>query len=93
MYVEKLIEKLGLAQALTQKTTRHRDAQEAFTHLLRGKGREIGFGGVTEIGRWRNKGLMLVAPLPAEIRISRRTSRHSPQRPPMRKEQGPFSVS
>ena len=37
----------------------------AFTHLLRGKGREIGFGGVTEIGRWRDKGLVLVAPLPA----------------------------
>lgn len=66
-YVEKLIEKLGLTEALARKTTRLRDAQESFTHLLNGKGREIGFGGVTEIGRWRDRGLVLVAPLPPEI--------------------------
>jgi molybdate transport system substrate-binding protein len=66
-YVEKLIAKLGLADALAHKTTRLRDAQESFTHLLQGKGPEIGFGGVTEIGRWRDRGLMLVAPLPADI--------------------------
>lgn len=66
-YVAKLIEKLGLAEALASRTTRLRDAQASFTHLLQGQGREIGFGGVTEIGRWRDRGLTLVAPLPADI--------------------------
>ena len=67
MYVEKLIEKLGLAEALAAKTTRYHDAQGAFTHMLEGRGDEIGFGGLTEIVRWRDKGLVLVGPLPADI--------------------------
>jgi molybdate transport system substrate-binding protein len=67
LYVERLMEKLGLAEAIKAKTVRHHDAQEQFTHLLNGKGREIGFGGLTEIVRWRDKGLRLVGPLPADI--------------------------
>lgn len=67
VYVEGLMEKLGLAEALKAKTVRHHDAQQSFTHLLNGKGREIGFGGTTEIVRWRDKGLRLVGPLPADI--------------------------
>jgi molybdate transport system substrate-binding protein len=67
MYIEKLIEKLGLVEALAAKTTRHHDAQGAFTHLLQDHGREIGFGGLTEIVRWRDKGLLLVGPLPSDI--------------------------
>jgi molybdate transport system substrate-binding protein len=67
VYVEQLMEKLGLAEQIKAKTVRHRDAQESFTHLLNGKGREIGFGGLTEIVRWRDKGLRLVGPLPADI--------------------------
>ena len=67
LYVERLMEKLGLAEEIKGKTVRHRDAQEQFTHLLNGTGREIGFGGLTEIVRWRDKGLRLVGPLPADI--------------------------
>ena len=67
IYVERLMEKLGLAEALEAKTVRHHDALQSFTHLLNGKGREIGFGGMTEIVRWRDKGLRLVGPLPADI--------------------------
>jgi molybdate transport system substrate-binding protein len=67
VYVEGLMEKLGLAQALRAKTVRHHDALQLFTHLLAGKGREIGFGGLTEIARWRDQGLKLVGPLPADI--------------------------
>jgi len=67
VYVESLMKKLGLAEALEAKTVRHRDALESFTHLLKGEGREIGFGGMTEIVRWRDKGLRLVGPLPADI--------------------------
>lgn len=67
LYVERLMEKLGLAEQIKGKTLRHRDAQEQFTHILNGKGREIGFGGLTEIVRWRDRGLRLVGPLPADI--------------------------
>ena len=67
VYVESLMKKLGLTEALQAKTVRHHDALESFTHLLRGKGREIGFGGMTEIVRWRDKGLRLVGPLPADL--------------------------
>ena len=67
MYVERLMEKLGLAEPLKAKTVRHHDVLESFTHLLAGKGREIGFGGMTEIVRWRDKGVRLVGPLPADI--------------------------
>jgi molybdate transport system substrate-binding protein len=67
VYVEKLMEKLGLTETLKAKTIRHHDAQQSFTHLLNGKGREIGFGGTTEIVRWRAKGLRLVGPLPADV--------------------------
>lgn len=67
VYVEALMGKLGLAQALQEKTVRHHDAQQLFSHLLAGRGREIGFGGLTEIARWRDRGLKLVGPLPADI--------------------------
>jgi molybdate transport system substrate-binding protein len=67
LYVERLMEKLGLAESIKAKTVRHPDAQEQFTHILNGKGREIGFGGLTEIARWSDKGLKLVGPLPADI--------------------------
>jgi molybdate transport system substrate-binding protein len=67
LYVERLMEKLGISEQIKAKTLRHRDAQEQFTHILNGKGREIGFGGLTEIVRWRDKGLRLVGPLPPDI--------------------------
>jgi molybdate transport system substrate-binding protein len=61
------MEKLGLADSIKDRTVRHRDAQVQFTYLLAGKGREIGFGGLTEIVRWRDKGLRLAGPLPPDI--------------------------
>ena len=67
IYVAQLLERLGIAAAIRTKTTSYLNAQETFTHLLNGKGRDIGFGGVTEIKRWHDKGLRLVAPLPADI--------------------------
>jgi molybdate transport system substrate-binding protein len=36
-------------------------------HLLKGKGREVGFGPITEILQFRDKGLRYVGPLPAEV--------------------------
>lgn len=67
LYVERLMVKLGLADDIKARTLRHNDAVASFGHLLQGKGREIGFGGMTEIVRWRDKGLKLVGPLPPDI--------------------------
>jgi molybdate transport system substrate-binding protein len=36
-------------------------------HLVKGSAREIGFGAVTEILLFRDKGLKLVGPLPPEV--------------------------
>ena len=46
---------------------RYPDAGAVMEHLLKGKGREIGFGPITEILLYKDKGLRLVGPLPAEI--------------------------
>lgn len=67
VYVALLLERLGVAATIKAKTTSFLNAQETFTHLLNGKGRDIGFGGITEIKRWHDKGLRLVAPLPADL--------------------------
>jgi len=67
VYVAQLLERLGVAATIKSKTVSFPDAQETFTHLLNGKGRDFGFGGITEIKRWHDKGLRLVAPLPADI--------------------------
>lgn len=67
IYVAQLLERLGLAAAVRTKTTSYHDAQGAFTRLANGTGTEIGFGGITEIQRWANRGLKLVGPLPPDI--------------------------
>jgi molybdate transport system substrate-binding protein len=36
-------------------------------HLMEGNAREFGFGGITDILLYRERGLWLVGPLPAEI--------------------------
>jgi len=67
IYVAQLLERLGLSAEVRTKTITYHDAVGAFTHLLNGKGREIGFGGIPEIRRWSDRGLHYVGPLPAEI--------------------------
>ena len=67
LYIARMLEKLGLAEQIKGKTKIFRDAQETFTHMLNSTEREIGFGGLTEIVRWRDKGLRLAGPLPADL--------------------------
>jgi prepilin-type N-terminal cleavage/methylation domain-containing protein len=40
---------------------------EVMEHVLKGKGREVGFGAITEILLYKEKGLRFVGPLPPEI--------------------------
>ena len=67
IYVAQLLERLGISAAIKAKTLTYHDAQGAFTRLASGSGREIGFGGITEIRRWSDRGLKLVGPLPPDI--------------------------
>ncbi len=67
IYLEKLFERLGLADALKAKTTRYPDGAAVIEHVIRGKGNEIGFGAITEIRQYEAKGARLVGPLPADV--------------------------
>jgi molybdate transport system substrate-binding protein len=66
LFVEGLLERLGLAGQVQEKTTRYAGS-EMLEHVIKGKGNELAFSPVTEILLYRSKGLQLVGPLPAEI--------------------------
>lgn len=67
IYLENLLKKMGIYDQVEKKTTRYDDAAAVMEHVLKGKGREIGFAPVTEILLHRDRGLRLVGPLPAEV--------------------------
>jgi molybdate transport system substrate-binding protein len=67
LYLEKLFERLGIAEQIKAKTTRYPNGERVMEHLIHGKGNEIGFGAITEIKLFEPKGLKLVGPLPAEV--------------------------
>jgi molybdate transport system substrate-binding protein len=67
IYLENLLKKMGVYEQILSKTTRYPDAGAVMEHVLKGKGKEIGFGPVTEILLHRDKGLKLVGPLPADV--------------------------
>jgi molybdate transport system substrate-binding protein len=67
IYLENLLKKMGVYDQVEKKTTRYDDAAAVMEHVLKGKGREIGFAPITEILLHRDRGLRLVGPLPAEV--------------------------
>jgi len=67
IYLENLFKKMDVYDQIQSKTTRYPDAGAVMEHVLKGKGKEIGFGPVTEILLHKDKGLKLVGPLPADI--------------------------
>ena len=67
MYLENLLKKMGVYEQVEKKTTRYDDAAAVMEHVLKGKGKEIGFAPITEILLHRDRGLRLVGPLPAEV--------------------------
>jgi molybdate transport system substrate-binding protein len=66
LFVEALLQRLGLAEQTQAKTTRYAGS-EMLEHVINGKGNELAFSPVTEILLYRGKGLQFVGPLPAEI--------------------------
>lgn len=67
IYLDKLFASLGVSDALKPKTTRYPTGAAVMEHVIRGKGKEIGFGAMTEIRMYEPKGLRLVGPLPAAV--------------------------
>jgi molybdate transport system substrate-binding protein len=67
IYFENLLKKMGIYEQVESRTTRYADAAAVMDHVLKGKGREIGFAPITEILLHREKGLRLVGPLPPEV--------------------------
>ncbi len=67
LYLEKLFEKMAIAEQLKAKTTRYANGAQVLEHVIKGKGDEIGFGAITEIRLFEPKGLKFVGPLPAEV--------------------------
>ena len=67
VYIDGMLKKLGVYQEIEAKITRYDDGVAVMHHLMQGKGREFGFGGITDILLYRDKGLQLVGPLPEEI--------------------------
>ena len=66
LYVEALLQWLGLAEQIQAKTKRY-TGTDMIEPLINGKGREIGFMPVAQILIWRGRGLQLVGPLPDDI--------------------------
>jgi molybdate transport system substrate-binding protein len=67
LYLEGLLRKMDIYAQVEGKTTRYPDGAAVMEHVIKGKGREIGFGAMTEILLYQNKGLTLVGPVPAEV--------------------------
>lgn len=67
IYIERMFQKLGIADDLKARTKRYPDANAVMQHLIKGAGKEIGFAPITEILLYKDKGLKLVGPLPADV--------------------------
>ncbi len=68
IFVEKLIERLGIANLANAKTTRFPDAESVMNHIAGSQTeREIGFGQITAIVLHAQKSIKLVGPLPKEV--------------------------
>ena len=67
IYFENLLKKMGVWEQAEPKTTRYADGASVMEHIIKGKGKEVGFAAITEILLYKDKGVRFVGPLPAEI--------------------------
>lgn len=67
IYFENLLKKWGIFDKVKSKTVRYTTGAEVMKHVLKGKGKEVGFGPITEILLEKEHGIILVGPFPAEI--------------------------
>jgi molybdate transport system substrate-binding protein len=67
VYIDSMLKKIGVYEQIAARLIRYDDGTEVMHHLMKGQGREFGFGGITDILMYRDKGLQLVGPLPEDI--------------------------
>ncbi|HYM98819.1 MAG TPA: substrate-binding domain-containing protein, partial [Aestuariivirgaceae bacterium] len=67
MYIESLLRKMGVYDQIEKKITRYVGGTEVFDHVAKGRGKELGFGALTQIAEYRAKGLQLAGALPGEL--------------------------
>jgi molybdate transport system substrate-binding protein len=67
LYFENLLKKWSIYGQVEGKAVRYATGAEVMAHVLKGKGKEVGFGPITEILLEKDHGLILVGPLPPEI--------------------------
>lgn len=67
LYFESLLKKMGIYEQVESRSARYPTGAAVMEHVLNGKGKEVGFGPMTEILLYKDKGLRLVGPLPAEV--------------------------
>ena len=92
IYLEKLFERLGIAEHLKTKTVRYPDAAAVLDHVCKGKGDEIGFGATTVIIEGESK----VSNSSGHYRQKSKTTRLTPPslpQGPLRKRRGSLSAS
>lgn len=66
-YIDDMLRKIGAFDQIQGKLIRLWDGTAVMHHLMEGSAKEFGFGGITDILGYRDRGLRLVGPLPAEI--------------------------
>ena len=67
LYFENLLKKMGVWEQVEPKTVRYATGAEVMKHALKGKGREVAFGPITEILLEKEHGLVFVGPLPPDV--------------------------
>jgi molybdate transport system substrate-binding protein len=67
IYFENLLKNMGVWEQVEPKTTRYATGAEVMQHALKGSGREVAFGPITEILLEKEHGLIFVGPLPPDV--------------------------
>ncbi len=67
LYLEGLLKKMEVYSQVEGKATRYPDGAAVMEHVIKGKGKEVGFGAITEILLYSSKGLKFVGPVPASV--------------------------
>jgi molybdate transport system substrate-binding protein len=64
LYMDRLLARMQLTETVTPKSVRFPDGDSVMRRVAAGERREIGFGAITEILLFRDKGVRLLGPLP-----------------------------
>ena len=64
LYMERLLDRLGLTEAVAPKAVRFPDGDGVLRRIASGSGREIAFAAATEIALFRERGVRFAGPLP-----------------------------